>query len=231
VHALDGSDTLLMLGDLCDFWMATRCRQSDLMKCAGIQALVDFRSRGGALAAMPGNHDRWLCPFYERALGATILTDPYDATIAGLRLHLVHGHLLGARRIWKAGMESHAFFSAFGMTPSPVARLLDHLLERKNQRDLAKDERRHLLVFRQYAAALRGRCDLVVIGHVHRAVDDADTDPRMVVLGGWQQQSSFLRIDAANASFHQVADDPAGDESSPVASIPPSPAEPRCPTP
>ena len=51
---------------------------------------------------MPGNHDAWLCPFYESELGARIVPDPCDLTVHGLRLHVVHGHLLGARRAWKA---------------------------------------------------------------------------------------------------------------------------------
>ncbi len=230
VRLLDGSDTLLILGDLCDFWMATRSRPRELMACAGIQALADFRGRGGTLATMPGNHDRWLCDFYGRELGAKILTDPYDTTIEGLRLHLVHGHLLGARRMWKAGMESRAFFRAFALTPAPLASVLDELLEQKNQSDLEEDEQRHLRIFRQYADARRGICDLVVIGHVHRAVDDAGSAPRMIVLGGWQQQSSFLRIDAAGATFSRVGDDSPCDGPASV-SLPPISAGTRCPTP
>ena len=66
---------------------------------------------------MPGNHDAWLCPFYQSELGAQIVPDPYELTIYGLRLHVVHGHLLGARRAWKALMESHAFFAGFGRVP------------------------------------------------------------------------------------------------------------------
>jgi UDP-2,3-diacylglucosamine hydrolase len=231
IRTLDSSDTVLILGDLCDFWMATRCAEAEFLQCPGIQALQDFRSRGGTLATMPGNHDLWICPFYERALGATILSDPFDTTIQGLRLHLVHGHLLGARREWKAWMESHEFFKAFAMLPPPMAELLDQLLERKNQRNLEADERRHLVVFRRYAAARRGQSDLVVIGHVHRSVDDAGADPRMIVLGGWQKLSSYLQIDSARASFHQVADDPFEHPSPRVAaSLPPS-SESRCPAP
>ena len=68
---------------------------------------------------MPGNHDAWLCPFYERELGARIIPEPHDLTIHGLRLQLVHGHLLGARQAWKSWMESHAFFEGFGRVPRP----------------------------------------------------------------------------------------------------------------
>ncbi len=48
--------------------------------------------------------------------------------------------------------------------------------------------------------------DLVVIGHVHRPVDDAETDPRLVVLGGWQRQSSYLIIDERGARFRVIRD-------------------------
>jgi UDP-2,3-diacylglucosamine hydrolase len=206
VRSLEVDDALLIAGDLCDFWMGARIRESELLQCDGLLALADFRSRGGSLAIMPGNHDRWLCPFYEKTLGATLLADPFETTLYGLRLHLVHGHLLGGRKPWKAWMESAEFKAAFGRLPSRAAAALDHLLERKNAIGLEKDERRHLAVFRKYAARRRGLADVVVIGHVHRALDDSGSDPRLIVLGCWQDQSSYLRIDDSGASFFVVAD-------------------------
>jgi UDP-2,3-diacylglucosamine hydrolase len=119
---------------------------------------------------------------------------------------MVHGHLLGARRLWKAGMESRAFFRAFGRLPGPLARPLDHILIWKNERGLLADEERHLRVYRTYAASCRDVADLVVIGHVHRPVDEAHDGPRLIVLGGWQNRSSYLKIDEAGASFHIVPD-------------------------
>jgi UDP-2,3-diacylglucosamine hydrolase len=231
VRRMEEGDSLLIVGDLCDFWMAARLGEAELMECAGLRALADLRARGGPLAIMPGNHDLWLCPFYERALGATILSEPFDMTVHGIRLHLVHGHLLGARRRWKAWMESREFFKAFGLLPSPVAGLLDQLLERRNQSILEAEERRHLAVFRDYAARRRGLADLVVIGHVHRAVDDCGSNPRMIVLGGWQDRSSYLKIDPAGASFHVVSDEHQENRFPGVVSRVPSPVEPRCPTP
>ena len=173
------------------------------MRCESLKTLADFGRRGGAIAIMPGNHDAWLCPFYANELGARILPDPHDLTIHGLRLHLVHGHLLGARRAWKGWMESHAFFNGFSRMPQPLARVLDSVLSWNNDRKLEADEDRHLRVFRAYAARFEGLADLVVMGHVHRTVDDAHARPRMIVLGGWQAaRSSFLKVDESGASFH-----------------------------
>src|SRR5262249_51945280 len=196
-------DHLIIVGDLCDFWMAARRGEDPLAGCSSLRALAEFRRQGGSLAIMPGNHDTWLCPSYARELGAEILPEPYDLTVHGLRVRLVHGHLLGARRLWKAGMESRAFFQLFGLLPGPVARRLDRLLTWKNERGLLADEERHLRVYRAYAASCRDVADLVVIGHVHRPVDEPhERQPRLIVLGGWQSRASYLRIDPSGASVH-----------------------------
>jgi UDP-2,3-diacylglucosamine hydrolase len=209
---LTPEDSLLIPGDLCDFWMASRERAGDLMRSESLRTLAEFQRRGGSLAIMPGNHDAWLCPFYESELGARIVPDPYDLAIHGLRLRVFHGHLLGARRAWKALLESRMFFSGFGHVPGPLARLLDSTLSWNNDRKLDSDEERHLRVFRAYASSLKGIADLVIIGHVHRAVDECQSVPRMIVLGGWQARSSFLKVDETGASFHveQDRDRPAG---------------------
>jgi UDP-2,3-diacylglucosamine hydrolase len=206
VGQMASDDSLILAGDLCDFWMGSRLGESKLLGCGGLRALAEFRSRGGTLSIMAGNHDRWLCPFYERVLGSTILADPFETTIQGIRLHLVHGHLLGGRKRWKAWMESREFWRAFGQLPFPLASALDQILERKNAIGLAADERRHLAVFRTYTASLQGLVDLVVFGHVHRPVDDQTSNPRMIVLGGWQNQASYLKIDDSGAAFHMAVD-------------------------
>src|SRR5262249_100326 len=127
VRGLEDDATVLILGDLCDFWLGTRSSEAEMMACDGFRALADFRGRGRSLSIMAGNHGRWVCPFYERALGAWIVAEPLELTAHGLRLHLVHGHLLGARERWKAWMESREFFSAFAHLPSPLADLLDRM--------------------------------------------------------------------------------------------------------
>jgi UDP-2,3-diacylglucosamine hydrolase len=203
LNRLTSEDALLILGDLCDFWMGARSRPSELLRCASLKALAEFGRREGALAIMSGNHDTWLCPFYEQELGARIVPDPFDLTTHGLRLHLVHGHLLGARRAWKGWMESHAFFAGFGRLPQPFAAVLDATLTWNNDRKRTADEERHIRVFRAYASRLNGLADLVVIGHVHRPVDESQPTPRMIVLGGWQEaRLSFLKVDDSGASFH-----------------------------
>ncbi|APW62886.1 UDP-2,3-diacylglucosamine diphosphatase [Paludisphaera borealis] len=222
---LKPDDRLVIVGDLCDFWMGSRESNEQLIQSPGIQALAAFRQAGGTLEILAGNHDHWLCPFYEQRLGATIASEPYSLVSNGLRLHLVHGHLLGARRKWKSFLESREFFGGFGLVPSPVARGLDAVLEAKNQRGLADDEHRHMAVYREYAARLRDQADVVVFGHVHRAIDEPGP-PRLIVLGGWQHRISFLKIDAAGASFTIESGGPDKSPAASGSSTSPSPHQP-----
>lgn len=204
---LNRDDGLWIGGDLCDFSMGARHSAAELMKCESLQTLAQFRRDGGQLAIMAGNHDIWLAPFYTGELGACVIAEPYDLASYGLRIRVVHGHLLGARRPWKAWMESRAFFDAFARLPRPIADQLDRALSWRNERDLDADEERHLRVFRDYAAKCRGSVDLLVIGHVHRPVDDPGLSPRLIVLGGWQHRTSYLRVDASGAQF-RIEDEP-----------------------
>jgi len=203
---LNRDDALWIVGDLCDFSMAARHSAAELLRSESLRALAQFRREGGALAIMAGNHDVWLGPFYGNHLQASMIAEPYDLESFGLRIRVVHGHLLGARRPWKAWMESRAFFEAFHRLPRPIAEQLDRALTWRNERELLADEERHLRVFREYTAACRGSADLVVMGHVHRPVDEPGQSPRLIVLGGWQYRSSYLKVDASGAQFH-IEDD------------------------
>lgn len=211
LKGVEDRDRLFIVGDLCDFWMGSRLSHAELARDQALSALAAFRSRGGELSILPGNHDAWLTTFYRDALRAAIVDEPADVESHGLRLRIVHGHLLGARRKWKAAMESRAFFEAFGRLPGPAARLLDGVLQAKNRRGLADDEARHLKIYREYADGLDESIDLAIFGHVHRAVDQPGR-PRLIVLGGWQSRASYLKIDASGAGFHILdGDDPVGE--------------------
>jgi UDP-2,3-diacylglucosamine hydrolase len=226
VERLKPDDRLVIVGDLCDFWMGSRLSDDQLMECPGLRALAAFRQAGGTLEILAGNHDHWLCPFYEQRLGASIVSEPYSLISNGLRLHLVHGHLLGARRKWKSFLESREFFRGFGLVPYPFARGLDTILDAKNQRGLADDESRHMAVYREYAGRLHDQADLVIFGHVHRALDEPGP-PRLVVLGGWQKRSSYLKIDADRAVFTIESGEPDEPTAAPgSAAKSPSPHEP-----
>jgi len=200
VDRLGPGDSLTVVGDLCDFWFAARQTQGDPMASEGLRSLASYRDRGGPLTILAGNHDAWLGPFYERTLGARFLPDALDVEVQGLRLRVVHGHRLGARTYWKAGMESLAFLAAFRRLPMPLANFLGDQLKRTNAKHQDAFDRRGQERFRRFAASLPAdSLDLVILGHVHRALDTAPDRPRLVILGGWHRSSSHLVIEDGSA--------------------------------
>lgn len=206
VDSLEPADTLTIVGDLCDFWLAARQLDNAATSCPGLRALARFRARGGEITILPGNHDLWMGPFYEETLGARFLQEPVAVEAYGLRLLLVHGHRLSGRRFWKSWMEGPTFLGAFRRCPAPAAGVLDRVLERSNERHHAADDLRQLAAYRQFTTERAGEVEIVVLGHVHQIVDESIPPARMIVLGGWHRQSSYLKVDASGASLIVTCD-------------------------
>lgn len=204
VDRLDATDSLTIVGDLCDFWFAARQLGDDPMTCLGLRALSELRDRGGAITILAGNHDAWLGPFYERTLGAKLLLDGLERDLGGKRTLIVHGHRLGARTPWKAGLESRAFLAAFRRLPSFLADRLGAQLQRTNERNNEAFERRGLQAYQTFVRGLGNRYDLLILGHVHRPLDTSTTQPRLVILGGWHSGSAYLVFQDGETGRHVV---------------------------
>ena len=210
VRRLTPEDRLFVVGDLCDFWFASRQTRFDISRDAGLHALRDFRDRGGEAFALVGNHDSWLGPFYEERLGLQVLPDPSEMISHGLRLRLAHGHLVKrATAWWKDAMEGRAFLKAFGMLPNPIAGGLERLLEVANDRKRAESEARLLEAYREMVGSSPGRWDLALFGHVHQRIDEVHDSTRMIVLGDWFTASPHLRIDEDGPRRFEVPEVPA----------------------
>ncbi|WP_435017103.1 UDP-2,3-diacylglucosamine diphosphatase [Tundrisphaera sp. TA3] len=194
VEGLGPEDDLTIVGDLCDFWFASRQLDGSPLRCAGLAALASFRARGGSLTILAGNHDAWLGPFYESTLGARFVRDALEFERDGLRILAVHGHLLKAATPWKKLLNSRTFLGGFRLLPDLAANALDGLLNRTNRRNQAKFDRRGISAYREHVAGLRDLYDLVILGHVHLPVYEQSNRPMMVVLGGWQERGCHFRI-------------------------------------
>ncbi len=197
-------DELILVGDVCDFWFASRRRHGDEKVCPGLRAIRNAARDGFRVTILPGNHDTWLASFYRDDLGATVEeADHVVREIEGLRVRLAHGHRLGANGRLKAAMESRAFQTAFGLIPGPLARGLERTLDARNDARLDQSNARNLNAFRRETEALGDAFDLVVFGHLHAPIDETIGKTRLVVLGGWFHASPILRIDSRGA-FHDV---------------------------
>ncbi len=200
VDTLKADDALYLVGDVCDFWLASRERPIDVATSEGLRALANFRERGGALTVLVGNHDLWLGPDYEQILGATLAAEPLIVEAHGQRVWLAHGHRAGGREPWKACMESHAFFTAFAHFPDFLASRLDHRLESRNEAGRARDEARLVTIYQHRIARIDPTVDLAIFGHVHTPFDDPNSRPRLIVIGGWHDRTCYVRLDEAGTT-------------------------------
>ncbi|MFM1801914.1 MAG: UDP-2,3-diacylglucosamine hydrolase [Planctomycetota bacterium] len=212
------SDSLIIAGDLCDFWFTAReVRKQGSRQEPGLQGLLNFVNQGGRLTMLAGNHDQHLEWFYQELLGCQFEKEPLRIALEGFQVHLAHGHLLGGRSRWKGWMESRQFLESFQKIPDSIAETLAAQLKKYNSRNKKTDNLRHYQVFERYVQNLNEPdTQIVILGHVHQTifcdVAPAELDlqshahnagqKKMAVLGHWFHQGSWLRLEDQKADFY-----------------------------
>jgi UDP-2,3-diacylglucosamine hydrolase len=204
---LGSTDRVVIVGDLCDFWFATRQTSLDSGPCEGLLSLKAFRDRGGSLILLPGNHDTWLGPYYQSTIGVGYEGKSFEETIGGIRFFAVHGHESGAQSAWKAWMKGRAFFRAFSALPVVMANALGGMLAVANSVRREKIDHKHVVTYRQQANSLSESVDVCIFGHIHLTHDDSDGKPRLIVLGGWHHRSSYIRVDESGHAVLVIVED------------------------
>ena len=189
---LDSSDRVVIVGDLCDFWFASRQTSVASGPCEGLRSLKAFRDRGGSLILLPGNHDTWLGPYYESNIGVGYRGKSFEETIHGLRFFAVHGHESGAQSAWKAWMKGRIFFQVFSAVPAVMANTLGRMLDVANSVRREKIDHKHVATYREQANSLSESVDICIFGHIHLTHDDVSRNPRLFILGGWHHRSSYI---------------------------------------
>ncbi len=168
-------DTLLINGDLFDFWFEYRTVVPNA-HFHTLRALADLRESGVKIVLLGGNHDAWGGPFLKDTIGMELAHEELELEIAGRRALVAHGDGLGPgdlgykmlkrvlrnRAVWGAMRWVHPDFA--GRIARRVSRTNDGTEERfKRAQERAK-------TLEDYAVKLlheRDDLDLVVFGHCH----------------------------------------------------------------
>lgn len=187
----------------------------------GLIALKNFVDQNGKVILLAGNHDQHLGWYYEQQFGLKFTKEPFETEMEGVVVHLVHGHLLGGRSIWKGWMESRIFLDMFKKVPDSIANKLAGQLKKYNSRNRRVDNLRHYMVFERYLKSLyKSSADIAILGHIHQTIfhdvqlptleiNESQSITRkisMVVLGHWFQQSSWLKIENGKVEFYIWSD-------------------------
>src|ERR1700710_2239902 len=89
----DAAEVFLM-GDVFDFWFEYKTVvPKGYIRLLG--KLAELSDAGIKLYLFKGNHDMWMFDYFERELGATIITDELVLERNGKKLYLHHGDGLG----------------------------------------------------------------------------------------------------------------------------------------
>lgn len=203
VGRLSASDTLIIGGDLCDFSLSSRQRDIQTSDCAGLTGLQEFRRRGGELILVAGNHDAYMEQAYRRWLDVGFVPEPLEISCFGFHLHVLHGHLTGPRSLLKTVVASKQFHDLYSRIPRFVASRMEQMRISGNIHSHAIRCEKFMSAYRQHVLdhTQNAANEIFVFGHIHEIADETVGTSRMIVLGEWEDEVWYLRIDQEGANL------------------------------
>lgn len=187
-------DTLLINGDLFEFWFEYRTA-IPRKPFHTLVALAGARMRGVGIILVGGNHDRWGGEFLRQDLGIEFVSRTTRLTLAGRRAFVAHGdglteqHLGG--KIIHPILRSRVTRAVFHAIHPDIAfwiakRLSGHLAD--STRDAAALDRA-AKAQAEWARGLLQRerdLELVILGHTHRpALEEVERGRFYLNSGAW----------------------------------------------
>lgn len=172
----DRADSLVIAGDLFDFWFEYRTvilkKHFPVLRRLAqvVEAGVDVRMIGG-------NHDAWGGRFLRDQIGLRWMEGPQVTEIAGRTAYLAHGDGLAGGdwgyRALKSVLRSEPARRAFRLLHPDLADRIVRRLSRTPERGAREPDPGHARAraLSEHAAELLARrsdLDLVVFGHAHR---------------------------------------------------------------
>lgn len=188
--AWSGDDTLVLLGDIWDFWYEYKY----VIPKEGIKvvaAFVDIMDKGAKIIYFPGNHDIWCFHFFEEIGIEVVKKQPVLMEFGGKRLVLAHGDGVGGAK-WSYSLMLKIFHSRFCQALfSTLHPRLAFALARRWSKDNRythtpyewKGEQERLW---KYALNCGMEADYFIFGHYHCPVDELlPGGARLIVLDDW----------------------------------------------
>jgi UDP-2,3-diacylglucosamine hydrolase len=198
-------ETLLINGDLFDFWCEYRTVFPSL-HFHTLRALADLRESGVKLILVGGNHDAWGGRFLESEVGIELADGPIELELAGRRALVAHGDGLGpgdmGYKILRRVLRSRPMCGLMRWVHPDVTCRIAQGVSRTSERtergfDAARERAQ---VLEDYAAdTLRERDDieLVVFGHCHTPqVKQVGSHGYYINSGDWVTHRTYTVVTA-----------------------------------
>jgi UDP-2,3-diacylglucosamine hydrolase len=203
---LGEAETLLINGDLFDFW----CEYRTVVPSAHfhtLRALTDLSESGVRLILIGGNHDAWGGPFLEKQVGIELADGPLELEIGGRRALIAHGDGLGpgdtGYKMLKFVLRSRPVCRAMRWVHPDLACGVARRVTRTPDRHEHGFERaqERAAVLETYALELlqeRPDLDLIIFGHCHTPTVKRVDDGRYYINSGdWVSHRTYTLVSEA----------------------------------
>ncbi len=190
-------DALFLLGDIFEFWYG----YENVVFSAYVPILETLRrlsAAGTRIVFVEGNHDFNIGPYFSQELNCRIMTEPGIIEWDGLTMLLCHGDQLKRDPFYallRAFWRSHPLkWLSWLVSPDLVWRFGIWL---SNKSDKHKADRTHhdpTPHLTEEAKKQQGRIQALICGHYHYPLETEFQSVRIVALGDWIHQFSYLEI-------------------------------------
>ncbi len=202
---------LYLMGDIFDFWFEykTVVPRGYIRFLGKLAELVDL---GIKLTLFKGNHDMWMFGYFEKELGATIISNELVIERSGKKFYLHHGDGLGPgdakykflKKIFRSPLCQWLFERIHPNFGVGIAnRWSQHSRDTgDNDKQRRIDEQEWLIVYSKEVLQTEFY-DYLIFGHRHLAMDVKLTEKsRYINLGEWVKACTYAVFDGTDVILH-----------------------------
>jgi UDP-2,3-diacylglucosamine hydrolase len=206
----DAAEVFLM-GDIFDFWFEYKTVvPKGYIRFLG--KLAELADTGIKLYFFKGNHDMWMFDYFERELGAVIISNELEIERNGKRFYLHHGDGLGPGdnyyKILKKIFRSKICQWLFARIHPNLGVGIANYWSRHSRIAGKKNEERHdaqhewLVIYSKELLNTRFY-DYLVFGHRHLPLDiHLNEKSRYINLGEWVNYNTYAAFDGEELTLH-----------------------------
>ncbi|HEY8780940.1 MAG TPA: UDP-2,3-diacylglucosamine diphosphatase [Mucilaginibacter sp.] len=206
----DAAEVFLM-GDVFDFWFEYKTVvPKGYIRFLG--KLAELADSGVKIYFFKGNHDMWMFDYFERELGATIISDELEIERGGKKFYLHHGDGLGPgdrtykvlKKIFRSRLCQWLFARIHPNLGVGIANYWSSHSRIANQKkEDPKPGQHEWLVVYCRGLMKTNFYDYLVFGHRHLPLDiQLDNKSRYVNLGEWVFENSYAVFDGESLTLH-----------------------------
>ena len=214
----DAAEVYLM-GDVFDFWFEYKSVvPRGYIRFLG--KLAQLADAGIKLYFFKGNHDMWMFDYFEKELGATIITNELEIERNGKKFYLHHGDGLGPgdkmykflKKIFRSRVCQWLFARLHPNLGVGIANYWSthsRIAGQKNVQRINTEQEWLVIYSRQLLKS--GFYNYLIFGHRHLPLDiQLNQDSRYINLGEWVNYNSYAVFDGQDLTLHHF-EEPGGE--------------------